>query len=131
MRLGTRSGSPAAVRAQVLLGATALLVARVVPLALAGADSVGPQATASASLAKQVKNLKRQVAQLRQQVSDLSLGTGPQGAAGPQGPTGQVGPPGALHRTGRRRPDRQLSGSRDRARGGGQRRDRVQWSREQ
>jgi hypothetical protein len=59
-----------------------------VPLALAGADSGDPRATASAGVAKQVKKLKGQVARLQQQVNSLSLKTGPPGPTGPQGPAG-------------------------------------------
>jgi hypothetical protein len=92
------SASPTAVHAPVLLGAAALLLALVVPLALAGADSGDPRATASASVAKQVKKLKGQVAQLQQQVNNLSLKTGPPGPPGPPGtpgtPGGAIGPAG-------------------------------------
>jgi hypothetical protein len=95
MRLRVGSVSPATARAPVVLGASALLIALLVPLALAGADSGGPRATASAGVAKQVKKLKAQVVQLQQQVNNLSLKAGPQGPEGPQGPQGAQGADGA------------------------------------
>lgn len=78
-----------------MLGAAALLLLVVVPVALAGGEEGDPRATASVGVAKQVKKLKTQVAQLRKQVNSLSLQTGPQGAQGPPGiPGGANGPAG-------------------------------------
>jgi hypothetical protein len=71
--------------------AAAVLGVIVMPVAFAGAAS-GPQATASASVKKQVKKLKQQVNQLRQEVEDLSKQPGPQGPGGPQGAEGPPGP---------------------------------------
>ncbi len=80
-----------------LLGAAALLCLLVVPIAVAN-GSGGPDASASASLKKQVKKLKKQVKQLTQQVDQVSKQPGPQGAqgeTGAQGARGPEGPPGA------------------------------------
>jgi hypothetical protein len=76
----------------LLAGAVLALV--VIPIAFAGAAS-DPEATASASVKKQVKKLKQQVNQLQQQLDDISKQAGlqgPQGAEGPPGPaTGPAG----------------------------------------
>ena len=68
----------------------AVLAMVVTPVALAGA-AVNPQATAKASVKKQVKKLKQQVKQLQQQVDELARQPGLQG---PQGAEGEQGPPG-------------------------------------
>lgn len=54
-------------------------------VAIGAASSDGPKATASASVAKQLKKLKRQVAGLESQVDALAAQPGPQGPAGAAG----------------------------------------------
>jgi hypothetical protein len=76
---------------RTVLGAAALFCLVAVPVAVGSADSGGPQATASASIEKQVKKLKRQLKKLKQQVQEDQETPGPQG---PQGPPGIQGPPG-------------------------------------
>lgn len=71
--------------------AGAVLGVIVMPIAFAGAAG-DPQATASASVKKQLKKLKQQINQLQQQVEDLSKQPGPQGPGGPQGAEGPPGP---------------------------------------
>ena len=70
--------------------AGAVLAMVVTPVAFAGGAG-NPEATASASVKKQIKKLKKQVRQLRQEVEELARQPGPQG---PQGSEGQQGPPG-------------------------------------
>jgi hypothetical protein len=66
----------------------------VTPVGFAGAAG-NPQATASASVKKQVKQLKKQVKRLRREVKELARQPGPQGSEGQQGPPGpSTGPAG-------------------------------------
>jgi formylglycine-generating enzyme required for sulfatase activity len=94
--------SPKITRANVLLAAALLLCLLVAAIALAGgAASAGSQrvtaapadrnATASASLAKQVKQVKQKVAALQTQVDSLARQPGPQGPQGQQGIQGPAG----------------------------------------
>ena len=74
--------------------AGAVLAMVVTPVAFAGGAG-SPQATASASVKKQVKKLKQQVKRLRQEVKELARQPGPQGSEGQQGPPGpSTGPAG-------------------------------------
>jgi hypothetical protein len=80
-------------RPRLVAGAAALLCLLVVPIAAAGAAGGDPEATASASIKKQVKKLKKQFKQLQQdnaaleqQVAELQSEQG-----GPRPPTGQAG----------------------------------------
>ncbi len=80
-------------RPRLVAGAAALLCLLVVPIAAAGAAGGGPEATASASVKKQVKKLKKQFKQLQrdnasleQQVAELQNEQG-----SPRPPTGQAG----------------------------------------
>ena len=77
----------ATARVRLLFGAAALLVFIVVPVALAGAgDSGDPRATASASVKKKVKKLKKQLKTVNQRLAALE---GEQGdARPPSGPAG-------------------------------------------
>jgi hypothetical protein len=68
----------------------ALLAFAGLALGSTAASAGGPQATASAGVTKQLKQLKQQVAQLQQQVAALSRQPGPQGAQGAQGPAGSA-----------------------------------------
>jgi hypothetical protein len=80
-------------RTRLVLAATAVFALVLAPVAIAGAagDSSGPPATASASVKKKIKKLKKQLAELQAQVDTLELQPGPQG---PQGEQGEQGPPG-------------------------------------
>jgi hypothetical protein len=79
---------------RALVGGAALFCLLVTPIAAAGAAGGGgePEATASASVKKQLKKLKKRVNRLEQQVEDVSKQPGPQGPQGPQGPEGPPGP---------------------------------------
>jgi hypothetical protein len=77
--------NPMFMRARLLLGAVAVFGLLVVPFALAG-DSDDPQATASASLKKKLKKVRKQVRQLQGQVATLE---GEQGS--PRPPSGDAG----------------------------------------
>jgi hypothetical protein len=80
-------------QARLTLGAVAVLALLVIPPGVAAAgDPGGPEATASASVKKQVKKLKKQVATLQEQVAEVDKESGPQGPQGPEGPPGPAGP---------------------------------------
>ena len=89
-------------RARLLLAAVAVFTLLAVPIAVGGAasSSVGPQASASASVKKQLKKLKKQVKRLQAQLEEVSKQPGPQGPPGeqgeqgPQGEQGEQGPQG-------------------------------------
>jgi hypothetical protein len=81
------------VRMRALVGAIGVCALVVVPVAASASD--GPDASASASVKKTVKKLKKRLAALEQQVDAVAQQEGPQGPQGPQGPPGpSTGPAG-------------------------------------
>ncbi len=83
-------------RSKSICAALAVVVGAMVVMPVTFAGAAGnPQATASASVKQQVKQLKRQVKRLRREVKGLARQPGPQGPQGPQGPPGpSTGPAG-------------------------------------
>jgi hypothetical protein len=72
-------------RIRPIVGPIVVSVLLMVSVAVASTSDSGPKATASATVAKQIKKLQRQIDQLKSQV-------GQPGPPGPQGSTGAPGP---------------------------------------
>jgi hypothetical protein len=85
--------NPTITRPRLLIGAAALLCVLVVPIAAAGGAGGDPQATASASVKKQIKKLKKKFKRLRQDHASLEQQVAElQGEQGdPRPPSGNAG----------------------------------------